>query len=46
MKDRNVLRCEFDGFEIFTEADRRNCAKCGKEMIFICKENEWSRNEN
>jgi len=40
VKYRNVLKCPHCGFEIYTQAFERNCAKCNTLMNFICKESE------
>jgi len=40
MRNRNRFRCVECGAGVLTEANNRNCYKCGKEMVFEGKENE------
>ena len=42
-KDRNILKCPNCGFEIYTEANERSCAKCDTQMEFIMKESEFKK---
>lgn len=41
MKDRNTLKCPKCGFEVWTEANSRECAKCNNRMEFVCKESVY-----
>ncbi len=40
MRNRNVLKCNKCGAEVFTEARERACYKCGNQMTFVMKEGE------
>ena len=48
MRNRNVLKCPVCGFEVFTEASDRDCARCKEsvKMKYVCKEDEYKRRED
>ena len=37
MRTKNILRCPQCGFEVLSEANARNCAKCNAPMTLIGK---------
>lgn len=41
--DRNVLLCPLCGFCVYSQSDKRRCAKCETKMINVCKESVYKK---